>query len=688
MRPVFFRSTLIVCILAVTLAGCRSSSSDDPTAETPSTEVPAAFTLQLLHFADVDGGGTAAMFNVDNFSALVNHFRSQMPDNTLLVSSGDNYIPGPIFQASSDERMNAVVGVAGEGRGETTIQNRLGLQVSAVGNHDLDTGPAGFASIIKPDGAYSGARFPYISSNINFATDTATADILVAGGQEASSIAGKVAPSAVITVNGERIGLVGAVTPTLPSITSVGNLTILPEDFAIDSERSLDDLAEVIQGEVDLLRETGINKVILLSHMQVLTVERALATRLEGVDIIIGGGSNTILANNADILREGDTAADDYPLIYTSPANEPVLLVNTDGDYKYLGRLLIEFDAEGVIDTNSINNTDSGAWASIDQVVNQLSGTPIAAVTNVADVIRDILGELDGTAYGITEVFLDGRREFVRSRETNLGNLSADANLWYAAEMTPANPPLVSVKNGGGIRAPIGRIVSPAGSTSAEDIVLLPPAGNDFGKPEGGISQLDIQTAFAFNNGLALVTMTAAELHDLTEEMIKGNFTHTAGLRLRFDPTAQARSNGDTNLGLLTDGRRVIDLDVLIDPQAADDAGRWDRIVENGVVVGDPNRSFRVVALDFLANCAASVNSPFATANCGSAWPFKGLQAANHVSLLDESVAANDPGFVDFSGTGGEQDALAEYLLEFHSDPDTAYAVPFDVNERLIPVSR
>jgi 2',3'-cyclic-nucleotide 2'-phosphodiesterase (5'-nucleotidase family) len=679
MRPSVFRSVLFLS--ALTVAGCNDSDSDDPTPEaTP-------FTLQLLHFADVDGGGTAAMFNVDNFSALVDHFRSKLPDNTLLVSSGDNYIPGPIFQASSDDRMDAVVGNAGNGRGETQIQNRLGVQVSAVGNHDLDTGPAGFAGIIKPDGAYPGAQFPYISSNIDFTADPATAGLVVAGGQEAGNIGGKVAPSAVITVNGERVGLVGAVTPTLPSITSVGSLTIGPANFDGTDASDLDALAAVIQAEVDALRSDQINKIILLSHMQVLDVERELAPRLEGVDIIVGGGSNTILANNGDTLRNGDSAADDYPLLFTSPANEPVLLVNTDADYKYLGRLLVDFDDEGVIITESIDNNASGAWASIDGIVTQLGATPVTGVTDVADVIRVILAELDSTAYGVTEVFLDGRRSFVRSRETNLGNLSADANLWYASQMTLTAPPLVSVKNGGGIRAPIGRIVSPAGSTSAGDLQLLPPSGNDFGKPDGGISQLDIQTAFAFNNGLALVTMTAAELHDLTEEMIKGNFTHTAGLRLSFNPTAAARSAGDTNRGLLTDGQRVIDLDVLVDPTAANEAARWDRIVEDGVVVGNPNRSFRLVALDFLANCAAPAGSTYATANCGDGWPFKGLVNAEHKSLLEADVANNDPGLVGFSSTGGEQDALAEYLLEFHGDSSKAYDVPFDVNERLIPVA-
>ncbi|MCL7942431.1 bifunctional metallophosphatase/5'-nucleotidase [Marinobacter sp. ATCH36] len=675
------RSILITAGISGTLllAGCNSSDNDSP-----ETEQDDRFTLQLLHLADVDGGGTAAMFNVDEFSALVDHFRSEMPDNTVVASSGDNYIPGPIFQASQDTRMDAVVGAAGEGRGETQIQNRMGIQVSAVGNHDLDTGPSGFAGIISADGNYPGALYPYISANVDFTADPDTASLVEDGGQEASDIPGRIAPSAVITVDGERIGFVGAVTPTLPQITSTGTLEVLPSDYTRD-DAGLETLAASLQPEIDALLDDGINKIVLLSHMQVLDIERGLATRLEGVDIIVGGGSNTLLADANDTLRDGDSAQGDYPEIFTSPADEPVLLVNTDADYKYLGRLLVDFDDQGRVITDSIDPATSGAYAAIDAVVDPLMTAPIAGVVEVADVIREILGELDGSAFGITEVFLDGRREFVRSRETNLGNLSADANLWYGQVMVGTdNPPVISVKNGGGIRAPIGQIVSPAGSTSADDVQLLPPESNEFGKPQGGISQLDIQTAFAFNNGLALVNMTAAELHDLVEEMIKGNFTHTGGLRVEFDPEANARSDGDENLGLGTDGKRVLKLEVLVDPDAADEADRWDLVVENGTLVGEPSRSFRVIALDFLASCAEVTDG---SANCGSGWPFNGLTDPRYVELADPDLAENDPGLTDFSNTGGEQDAFSEYLKVFHPDAANAYNVPVDVNERLIPVN-
>jgi 5'-nucleotidase / UDP-sugar diphosphatase len=643
------------------------------------------FRLQLLHFADVDGGGTAAMFNVDQFSALVDHFRSQDPNRTILLSSGDNYIPGPIFEASRDPRMAAVVGKPGQGRGEITIQNLMGVQVSAVGNHDLDTGPSGFAGIIKPDGDYAGALWPYISVNIDFTADSNTAPLLREPRQEASSLPpGSLARSVVITVDGERVGVVGAVTPTLPSITSVGNLTLSPNPFTEDAA-GFDALAEVIQEEVDALTAEGINKIILAAHMQRMNVERNLAKRLRDVDIIVAGGSNTILADSNDFLREGDSAAGNFPEIYESAAGEPVLLVNTNGDYSYLGRLVVEFDAVGVIITDRLDPAENGAWAAIPAVVDQLKAEPIPEVVAVANVIREILGELDGDAYGITSVFLEGRRPQIRDRETNLGNLTADANLWYAQQLDLDNPPLVSVKNGGGIRASIGIVSVPPGEE--DSVVLLPPAANDFGKPEGGISQLDIQTSLAFNNGLVLLNMTSAELRDLLEALVaaagSGAWGHTAGLRVDFDPSLSARTRGDTNRGLATDGEQVREMEVCLgDWNAGACGGGWETVVTGGVTQ-DTGNSYRVVALDFLAGCAA----PSGSANCGDSLPFKGLVAANYASLLEAGFAPKDPGLAGFSPTGGEQDALAEYLKVFHPDADNAYDVPPDVNERLIPVT-
>ena len=83
------------------------------------------FTLQLLHASDMDGS-TGALQNVENFSAILSAFRAQYPDNTLVLSSGDNFIPGPRCYATADPVNDVTLGITGHGRGDIALLNALG----------------------------------------------------------------------------------------------------------------------------------------------------------------------------------------------------------------------------------------------------------------------------------------------------------------------------------------------------------------------------------------------------------------------------------------------------------------------------------------------------------------------------------------------------------------------------------
>lgn len=61
------------------------------------------YTLQLLHYGDLDSGDNNVFNNIASFSSLVKKYRDLYPLNTLLVSSGDNYITGPRLFASESE---------------------------------------------------------------------------------------------------------------------------------------------------------------------------------------------------------------------------------------------------------------------------------------------------------------------------------------------------------------------------------------------------------------------------------------------------------------------------------------------------------------------------------------------------------------------------------------------------------
>lgn len=616
----------------------------------------ADFTLQLLHFADIDGQ-PQAIDNVTDFTRLVSEFESQHPHNTLLVSSGDNYIPGPRFFAADDDAMASLLGIPGQGRADIAFLNEMEVAASAVGNHDLDNSPEGFVSAISPeadgDNEYPGAQFPFLAANIDFTADENTAPLAVEGGRVTDGIPGHLAPSAVTVVGGEVIGLVGATTPQLDSITSVGDLEISP-----DSD-SVEELADTIQPAVDALTERGVDKIVVLSHMQQIAIERELAGELSDVDIIVAGGSNTILADETDALWPDDEAADTYPVELTSATGEPVLMVNVDGDYRYLGRLIVDFDSDGVIIPDSVDVEESGAYATHEDAMIDVDASENERIAALTDGIQEVLQRREGNILGRTNVYLDGRRSEVRTEETNLGNITSDANLWYAQESD--SDTVISLKNGGGIRAAIGDRYVPAGSVEEEPVLGPPPAIESVGKPEGGISQFDIEGSLRFNNGLTLISLTAEELWDVAEHAVSateegaspGQFPQVAGMRFSFDPSRDARSGDTENMGADTNGNRIRDLVVV------DDGGEvTDEVVIDGELQGDPQRSFRLVTLGFLAGG-------------GDGYPFENLAEPDMLDLT-EAEDTSDPGEADFAPAGTEQDALAEYLQALHSDESSA----------------
>ncbi|MCA8906647.1 MAG: hypothetical protein KDA64_01895, partial [Rhodospirillaceae bacterium] len=251
--------------------------------------VPAVadFTLELLHVADQEAS-TGAITDAPNFSAVLNALRAQdlgndgIEDNTLTLSSGDAFIPGVFYSAS-------VAAFGAGGVADILIQNELGFQAIAFGNHEFDFGTESLAGLIDGSAVglldnpalagtalegteFTGTAFPYLSTNIDFTTDANMAPLVTAGGQTLSdALDNTVTSSVVIDVNGEQIGVVGATTPTLGTISSPGDVTLSPQPFdGAPTSDQLDALAAEIQAEVDALLAANpdMNKVVLLAHMQ------------------------------------------------------------------------------------------------------------------------------------------------------------------------------------------------------------------------------------------------------------------------------------------------------------------------------------------------------------------------------------------------------------------------------------
>lgn len=639
-------------------------------------KVPAAsqnFTLQLLHYADVDGNEEIALDVVDEFSGLVDGFKKDATygSNSLFVSSGDIIIPGPRFYASEDNRVRGVTGSNEPGHLDVFFANKMGVMASAIGNHELDAGPgelfdAAFSSESRNGVVFPGSEFPWLATNIDFSQDGDFSGAVGTDGDNVSNLKSKVANYAITTINGETIGLIGASTPQLASITSTGALTVSPAGNWTNQ-----DLANIIQVSVDSLKAKGVNKIILLAHMQQISVEKSLAGLLDGVDIIVGGGSNTRMGDSNDVLFTNSLGNDSkfdetYPYLTTDKSGDPVAVVNVDGDYKYLGRLVVDFDDNGKLVTNSIDANVSGAYASTAANVAAVGGTINADVREARDSVQSVINAQYQNVVGYSSVYLDGRRSQVRTQETNLGNLTADANLWYANMLNPANDSavLVSIKNGGGIRTEIGTSKLPAGTNDPADLEFFPPANN-------AVTEGHLRATLRFNNGLVRLTLTAQELKDVIEHAVSGvapgatggAFPQISGMKITYNPLAKASvvstlsSNGQDSIVVTTPGERVRSMIIMMPD------GSEMQIVEKGELVVDPAKEINIVTLNFLANGGDSY--PFTIANfTGRRLNYYDGTGFGDPGDFPDGVLTNDPGkSSDISSTGGEQDALAEYMM-------------------------
>lgn len=358
----------------------------------------------------------------------------------ILVTSGDNYLAGPEFNLSIQNGIPFFDAVG---------LDLIGYDALAIGNHEFDFGPDVLADFIE---SFSFTHPPFLSSNLDFSGEPRLQGLFSAG---------RIAESTVVVKRGQEIGVIGATTPDLPFISS-------PRDVIV-----LGDVAGEIQNEVNKLEMMGINKIILIAHLQSLDEDLTLIPMLDGVDIVVAGGGDELLANPDDLLIPGDVADPrGYPVIATDMDGTPVPVVTTSGNYKYVGRLIVGFNKAGEL--IAIDDDSGPVRVAGGGYPDAVSPDPLVQ-SRVVDPVVAGLADLASNVIGVSEVDLDGLRASVRNFETNEGNLIADALKWQAEQLAASfgvAPPDVALQNGGGIR---NDSVIPAGNiTELQTFSMVP----------------------------------------------------------------------------------------------------------------------------------------------------------------------------------------------------------------------
>jgi 5'-nucleotidase len=519
-------------------------------------------TLTIIHLNDSESHLLHAGKGIEDFGGaarcvtVVKNLRSaSATDVVLTLSSGDNFLAGPEFKAGLKAHNPALGGM--NTYYDAKALDAIGYDAILLGNHDFDFGPDLLADFIST--GFTSTFPPYLSANIDFTGEPALQALVERG---------RIAKSLVIERSGHTFGIIGATTPNLPFISR-------PANAVVDSN-----LVTVVQNEINALLNGGINKIIFVSHLQDLAEDKALIAQLSGVDIAVTGGSNDVLANPGDLLLPGDTPRGTYPIAVKDLSNREVSIVTTGGEYKYVGRLMVDFDKT----TGEITRIDPDSGP-----IRVAGGAHPDAVmpdpqvnAQVTEPVKAFVAKLETNVIARSEVALDGIRMNVRSKETNAGNLVADALLSEARRQSGnfgVKAPAIALTSGGSIR---NNTIIPAGKISERDTYEIVPFP-DF------LSVFEKVSLTTFKDLLEnAVSRIDSEGH--TTGAGTGRFAHIAGFSFEFDPSRQAIEI-DNDGNIVTPGERITR--VILDDET--------KLIDAGTMVVDPSYTLAIATIDYLA---------------------------------------------------------------------------------------
>jgi 5'-nucleotidase len=231
----------------------------------------------------------------------------------------------------------------------------------------------------------------------------------------------------------------------------------------------------------------GVNKIIVLSHSG-YAVDQLVAAGTTGVDVIVGGHTNTLLSNT------NERAVGPYPTMVNDTA-----IVQAYAYGKFLGELNVTFDDAGVI------TQATGEPLIMDGTVSEDTST-VARIAELAIPLDEIRNQIVAQ----TAASIEGDRKVCRAMECEMGVLVADAMLDRVKDQGIS----IAIQNGGGLRASID-----AGDVTMGEVLTVLPFQNTLSTFQ--LKGVDIVAAL--ENGVSQV------------EEGGGRFPQVAGLKFTWD---------------------------------------------------------------------------------------------------------------------------------------------------------
>ena len=373
--------------------------------------------------------------------------------------------------------------ISGFDQGEHIVQltNMVKPDVFVPGNHEFDFGKDIFLKRMAE------AQFPFFGANMRE--------------KDGSSLPG-MKDSEVFDLGGIKVGVIGLALTATPGISQSGDIVFT------------DELA-TLKIEAEALRREGVDILVCVSHTDRETDFRIVRSGL--VDVLLTGH--------------------DHDLAIGYDGRAVMVESNEEGNFVTAVDMVVAIEMKG--------KDRKVTWNPSFRVHDTMTVDPDPKVeAAVAALEAELSKELD-VVIATTEVELDSRTASVRSQQTAMGALVADA-------IRAALDADVAITNGGGIRA--NRIY---------------PAGTN-------LTRRDILSELPFGNTTVLVEITGADIKDALENGVSmiedhaGRFPQVSGLAVTVDPDAAV-------------GSRIVRVSVGPDPL---DRARRYKVASNNFMLG------------------------------------------------------------------------------------------------------
>lgn len=301
--------------------------------------------------------------------------------------------------------------------------------------------------------------------------------------------------SVIFQISGTSVGIIGYLTPETKMLAVKNNVEYVDEIVALKEE-------------VKKLKNEGVHIIIGLGHSG-FTKDLEIAKEVDGLDLVIGGHSNTFLWNGTS--PDIEKALGPYPTYVTQASGKQVPVVQAYAYTKYLGKLHMIFNSKG--DLLDADGTPILLDKSIPQDPDVLKIVK-RYHTEIVNDTEEIIGN--------TAVVLDGLG--CQHMECNMGNMITDAMIYcnaieYRGKDHWTDAP-IAVIQGGGIRSSIAHAKMPTAITKGDIIGVLPFEGN---------------LVIVSMKGKVLLQMLEHSIENLNDLDYPGEFLQVSGIKVVYD---------------------------------------------------------------------------------------------------------------------------------------------------------